>query len=157
MIVSDIQHWDQEKQYYPRVLNQAIEYIKSQDLSALPAGKYPIEGDLMFALIQEPLTGHTPYLEAHETYIDLQYLIAGEERIGVYRPLKVLEVIGNSLATKDVILYKHDEKETDIILQPGMFAVFFPSDLHRPCCNVGEEMKIKKVVVKIHKQLLERT
>lgn len=109
----------------------------------------------MFMLIQEPLTAPNPYLEAHAKYVDLQYLISGQEKIGHVRKTGSEEVVENHLSEKDYILYKHTGQETNIILEPGMFSVFFPNDLHRPCVNVGPEMKIKKAVVKIHLQLFE--
>jgi biofilm protein TabA len=155
MIVSDITHWDEEKHFYPQAFNHAIDYIKGIDLASISAGKHTIDGELMFALVQEPLTGDTPYLESHETYIDLQYLVAGEEKIGFYRAVKEFEVVDHMPEAKDITFYRHDEIETAIILQPGMFAIFFPNDLHRPCCSATAGMKIKKIVIKIHKQLLE--
>lgn len=153
MIVSDMQNWDKEKAWFPSVLNRAVEYIQRTDFEALPAGRHPIDGDLMFALVQERETGPNAYLESHEAYVDLQLLLTGEEKIGFYRAVKPFEVTQNTVEENDLIFYRHDQPETEIVLQPGMFAVFFPDDLHRPCVNVGEGMPIKKVVVKMHVSL----
>jgi YhcH/YjgK/YiaL family protein len=34
-------------------------------------------------------------------------------------------------------------------LSAGMFAIFFPSDAHRPCVQIDESGSVLKVVVKI--------
>jgi len=48
---------------------------------------------------------------------------------------------------KDVAFYKNDS--TLFELTEGMFAIFFPDDLHCPCIKNGENSKVKKLVVKI--------
>lgn len=55
---------------------------------------------------------------------------------------------------KDVAFYAiPPERESSLLMQPGMFAVFFPHDIHRPCCQTTRPAKVKKVVVKIHRSL----
>jgi YhcH/YjgK/YiaL family protein len=34
-------------------------------------------------------------------------------------------------------------------MNPGDFAIFFPSDVHRPACEVSGPETIRKVVVKV--------
>jgi YhcH/YjgK/YiaL family protein len=44
--------------------------------------------------------------------------------------------------------------ETDIVLTAGMYAVLFPGEIHRPQCNYKGETTVRKVVVKVAKELL---
>lgn len=155
MILGDVRYFKQEKHLFPVAVQRGIAYIASINLAALASGKYELEGNLMFALVQETVT--LPAIEqrpeSHETYMDIQYLANGEEKIGFVRHSSGYRVAENKLDSSDIVFYEHIENESELILQPGMFAVFAPSDIHRPCCSVNEAGSIKKVIIKIHKQL----
>lgn len=158
MIVGDVASWSKEEQAFSRVLAKGIEYLLSNDFGSMESGKYEIEGERFFALIQEPVT--EPWAdrrpEAHDRYIDIQYLYEGEgEVIGVARRSPDLVPSEDYLGSRDVAFFSDVKDESRILLRPGMFAVFFPDDIHRPCCAVGERgSAIKKVVLKIEKTLL---
>ena len=156
MIVGDLQHWEDESELFPPAVRRGLAFIKDFDAESSPPGKYPIEGDSMFALVQEldtePAEQRRP--EAHQAYADIQCLIQGEERIGVLRRTADLQPVEDSLQDKDIAFYAFaPERECALNLQPGMFAVFFPNDIHRPCCQVSQSTRVKKVVVKIHRSL----
>ena len=57
----------------------------SKKLDSLPAGKYPIDGENAYATITDApsKTFEASKWESHRKYIDLQYVIKGEEKIGV--------------------------------------------------------------------------
>lgn len=155
MLLGDIHYWQEEKHLYPAAIQRGVDKLLEENYGEREAGKYEIDGSLMFALVQElttePAEKRKP--ESHETYADIQFLVSGEEQIGVLRKPEQIEVIENKMSENDYALYAHNERETELVMKPGMFAVFFPADLHRPCCSVGEPTPIKKVVIKIHKQL----
>ena len=48
---------------------------------------------------------------------------------------------------KDIVFFSGET--TPLILEPGMFAFFFPQDIHRPCMQLDGPEKVKKVVVKV--------
>lgn len=150
MILSDLQNWDREKQFFPAIIDKAITYIRSNDLQNMPVGTYPIDGRLMYAMIQETSTWDNQNLEFHASYVDVQYLVSGAEKIGFIRAGEQVDIVEDALGDKDYLFARFSGRETDIVMKPGMFVVFFPSDLHRPCCHVDAETRIKKAVVKIH-------
>lgn len=41
-----------------------------------------------------------------------------------------------------------------MVLQSGMFAVFFPNEFHKPTCFVHESVFVRKAVLKAHSDLL---
>lgn len=87
--------------------------------------------------------------EAHRDYIDIQYLISGEEIVG-YLPLVLLNEIKPYNKECDASFYvgtgiKHHELQ----LGNGFFAVFFPQDGHMPCLSIDEPKTVKKVVMKV--------
>ena len=58
---------------------------------------------------------------------------------------------------QDILFWQVEDEETQIRLTPGMFAIFFPQDIHRPCCHPreGEQKHLRKAVMKIDCALLE--
>ncbi|MDQ1913593.1 YhcH/YjgK/YiaL family protein [Paenibacillus sp. GD4] len=157
MILGDIKFWEKEKGALSPVFQKAIDFLQSRDLGQLELGKYEIMGDDMFALVQELIAVKPGQRksECHAKYVDLQYLVqGGEERIYVARASESNVAVEDRLADNDYLLFDEVENEMEIRLKPGMFAVFFPADLHRPGCSpVGGE-KLKKVVFKINSALL---
>ncbi|WP_141504639.1 YhcH/YjgK/YiaL family protein [Paenibacillus luteus] len=156
MIWSGISAWEAEKMSYPEAILRGMNFIRENDLNELKLGKHMIEGDLLFALVQETITKDFQFQkpESHKQYIDIQYLVCGEERIGVVKLSNQSILIEDLLVDRDVAFYGQLENEVELILHPGDYAIFFPSDIHRPCCTLKTDQLIRKVVIKIHISLL---
>src|SRR4051812_18832496 len=121
MIVSNATNWDREKSVYPQAINRGLDYIRATDFNGLSLGKHEIEGELMFALLQEPTTKSWEQQrpESHRSFIDIQYLIEGEEVIRV-QPLTSDAVASEeAFETRDVAFYENLQKESSLLLQPG--------------------------------------
>lgn len=152
MIIGFLSHIEQEMRLYPAALQQGLRFLMENDIAALNTGKQEIQGSTMYAMISDyetqPKEERRP--EAHQKYIDIQYLAAGEEMIGC-GPLEASLVVDEDfLKEKDVIFYQGLTAETETVLQPGMFAIYFPWDVHRPNCAVGNQpCRVRKVVVKV--------
>lgn len=129
-------------------LKKGFEFLKNTDLSTLEPGRYEIEGNDVFALVSEydSKKHEDCRLEAHHTYTDIQYLVSGKELIG-FVTLKNQAVLTEFNAEKDIVFYTGES--TPLTLESGMFAVFFPQDVHRPCMQADGPEKVKKVVVKV--------
>lgn len=156
MIWGDLKHWEQEKNAFHPALQQAVEWLRTNDLEALEVGRYDIQGDEMFALVQAPETAvrSERLSEHHAIYLDVQHLIQGDELQVVGRQDARNVPVENRLEEKDYALFKEVHDENEIYLKPGMFVVYFPNDLHRPNCSPTGGTVLKKVVIKIHKALL---
>jgi biofilm protein TabA len=156
MIFSDLATWEREKSQYPQAINKVLEYISSTDFSTMAPGTYEIESDLIEARLQEPTTKSWEQQrpQSHQSYVDIQYLIKGEEVIRVATLTAEAVVSEEAFATRDVAFYEKTGAESSLQLYPGAFTVFYPNDIHRPCCSVGADQTISKVVIKIHKSLL---
>jgi YhcH/YjgK/YiaL family protein len=128
-------------------IGKAFTYIKQTDFSKLEPGKYVIDNENIFALIQEYDTKEKTEckLESHFKYIDLQYMINGSERMGI-ASLSNQTIISKNEAD-DYAFYEGDCSV--IIVETGMFTIFFPDDLHMPCLKLNQISKVKKVVIKI--------
>ena len=122
-------------------------FLRKTDLDAIPSGKHDIEGDTIFALVQEYPTKplNECKLESHKKYIDIQYVIRGEEFMGV--TTKNNQKILEQDEDKDYTFY---EGTTSLVrVSKGMFTIFFPDDLHQPCVQTESAAEVKKVVIKV--------
>lgn len=88
--------------------------------------------------------------EAHKEYVDIQAILAGEERIACF-PIDRLKEIKPYSPEDDAAFYAAapDVEPSYLSLRPGYFAVFWPQDGHMPqLCAISPRM-VKKVVVKV--------
>ncbi|MGL5964700.1 MAG: YhcH/YjgK/YiaL family protein [Fusobacteriaceae bacterium] len=142
---------------YPKVLEETIEYLRKLDFNGIPVGRHEIKGDDIFINIAEynSFPREERIIEAHREYVDIQFITEGEEKIGfgVFSDKNVVKEKYDS--SRDLLVYEKIENEFDLILTPGVFAVFFTEEPHRPCVMVDGAVKVKKYVVKIRKSLLE--
>jgi hypothetical protein len=69
----------------PERLEKAFNFLKDENLEELELGSYELEGKDLYAIVQEYLTKDEKdsRFEAHPKYADIQYVISGNERIGV--------------------------------------------------------------------------
>lgn len=129
-------------------LKKGFEFLTNTDLQNIEIGRYEIDGKTVFALVSE--YDSKPHqdcrLEAHQAYTDIQYIVSGKEAIG-FSTLKNQEVTLPYNAEKDIVFFSGETNQ--LILEAGMFAVFFPQDVHRPCMQIDGPEKVKKVVVKV--------
>ena len=127
-------------------LKKGFEWIEKNDLDNIEDGKYIIDGDNIYANVQTYETKDGALYEAHKKYIDIQYMINGEERIGVcdYSDCKTKEKYSEDKDIEFLEGYGHYET-----IKNGEFLVLFPQDAHQPSLNYKEKKRVKKVVVKV--------
>ena len=129
-------------------LAAALEYLRETDFSKLRLGRYELDGENLYALVQHynsrPESGAE--FEAHRKYADIHYVCEGSERMG-YMNIRRLAVTETFDAAKDCEMLRG--QGDFVTLFAGMFAVLFPEDAHMPCLAIREPEPVKKVVVKI--------
>ncbi len=146
MILDTIENYQLYKAINERIA-KGFDFLRTTDLNAIPSGKHDIDGDTIFALVQEYQTKPLSEckLESHKKFIDIQYMIRGEEMMGVttQNNQKIIEVNEE----KDYTFY---EGTTSLVrVSKGMFTIFFPDDLHQPCVQTESAAEVKKVVIKV--------
>ena len=131
-------------------LTRGLALLKDKSLAEKPDGTYEAEGREIYYIVQRYLTRPAAEgrLEAHRKYIDIQFVAAGEEVFG-YAPLATLKVKTEYDDEKDVAFYEVPQDVAMTKLSAGMFAVFFPQDVHMPCLRVSGPGNVTKVVVKV--------
>ena len=129
-------------------LSRVIDDIMQGDWIRFPLGKTEMDGEHLFVYMQEYDSKEAKEVkgESHRRYIDLQCVISGEEIIGyqVLEGQKVLEEIPE----KDIVFYLNTGM-TKLRMKAGMFAVFFPGEIHAPCQISGQSERVRKAVFKI--------
>jgi biofilm protein TabA len=156
MIVGRISDVAAQRGVLPAVVIQALEALQKIDLGAVAVGRYEIEGDKLFYLVQdaELKTLAESRAEAHRTYADVQIPFGAAERFGFALPQPGLAPDDDQFETKDLAFYPTPAGESFIDAAPGDFLMFLPGELHRPCLAIGEKKTTRKVVVKVHASLL---
>lgn len=157
MIFGKLDDLGKDRPHLAKALVKGLDYLQKTDFSKVAVGKYEIEGTSLYALVQEYQTAPKAEkkAETHAKYIDIQYIIQGKEVIGFAPFSPENEVMENLLDQKDIIFYKSAKGEMDLVLSDGMYAIFFPEEVHRPGCNYESGGPVRKVVVKIAMSLLE--
>ncbi|RYY40144.1 MAG: DUF386 family protein [Chitinophagaceae bacterium] len=127
--------------------NKALDFLRTQKLAELAPGKYPLAGDSVYVSVTygpEKALDSTKW-EAHRRYIDLQYIIEGQEKMGVAALSGATETVAYNEA-KDVANYAAEGRF--YVADPTQFFIFFPRDAHRPNIRVVDG-NVRKLVVKI--------
>ena len=129
-------------------LEKGFEWIKNNDLKNMPDGRYKID-EFNYANLQSYETKDDAPYEAHRDYIDIQFMVEGEELSGVtdYSNCSVTEKYNKE---KDIEFLINNNKEEFYQIEEGEFFVFFPHDAHKPAIKVDVNKKVKKVIVKVH-------
>ncbi len=127
----------------------AFDFLRQKNIAALEVGEHQIQGRDVFASVAayETLPVEDGRHEAHRKYIDLQFVVDGEECFG-YSPVMGQDVVEEYCKERDVAFYSV-ATSSFVTLSTGMFAIFFPDDAHKPCCCLESPSNVKKIVVKI--------
>ncbi len=150
MIVTDIKRIVHQLAMKP-ALQKAIDFLLRQDIHHLADGKVDIDGDRVFAIVQryETMMTDVPLFEYHRKYIDVQYVVSGEEVIG-WAPVERMRITEAYDMDKDICFGTVSEGQwTPLLLRAGQLAVLYPEDGHAPKLAAGAPSPVMKIVVKV--------
>lgn len=113
--------------------------------------RYEVDGDKAFvnlsSYVNKPVSECK--FENHKKYIDIQYVVSGEEKIDL-TDSAVLTVTEDRIDDGDIAFYEDTEHFDTADLEPGDFVIIFPGEAHRPCVAPdGKGVQVKKAVAKI--------
>lgn len=125
----------------------ALEFLSRPDLGTMETGRYELADNGVYATVSEYTTKDDALFEVHSKYIDIQYVMDGEELI----------YIGNAEGVEPSVKYsaKNDIAFYDIEplvrthMDENKLLVLFPGEAHKPCIKVGENKNVRKIVIKI--------
>ncbi|WP_139959815.1 YhcH/YjgK/YiaL family protein [Flavicella sediminum] len=153
MILDKIDNQHLYSNCHPR-FKKAFDYINQTDLSEAKLGKHSIDGDEVFGILMEYNTLKEVICksESHKKYIDIQYMVAGEENVGMTTLVNQKPTTPYN-ETEDFTFYTL-EPLPKLKLKTGYFAIFFPDDIHQTMIQVDYPKKLRKFVIKVLKDEL---
>lgn len=141
---------DRMASLHPRFAT-ALAFLKRPDLATLAPGRYPLDGDDVFATISEidlKVFGTTQRVELHHAYIDIQAPLSGPETIGTLE-LKPEETAKIAIdPARDIAFF--EAATNPVTLAPGDFMVIRPdAGAHAPGYTLAAPGKVRKLIIKI--------
>ena len=112
-----------------------------------PNGRYDFGADCYVNVMVCDTSAALAPMEAHEKFIDVQMVLAGEEKIYV-TPKAPLTLTEPYNAEKDIAFYAWEHAEA-VTYAAGEAVVLYPEEAHLPGRAAGEPMTIKKAVLKL--------
>lgn len=151
MLIGSLEQVEQEYMTMPAPIRKALDYLKNNDFRTFEDGRYPIEDGRSFVVVSRyttrPVEECRP--ETHERYVDIQYVVEGEEYLG-WCPLSPdLHVAVPYDPVKDIAFYEALVPESNFVLTEGCYAILYPDDVHRPQTAIDAPAAVTKVVAKV--------
>ncbi|MGE5497992.1 MAG: YhcH/YjgK/YiaL family protein [Syntrophothermus sp.] len=126
---------------------KAFSFLNSENLRELPEGRHEIWGEEMFAIVSK-MNGkkkEEAFLEFHNKYTDIHYLIEGYEIQG-WKSRQDCTDIKTGYDNEKEVGFFSDPILNWITMHPGEFTIYFPEDAHAPAIS---DEKIHKVIIKV--------
>jgi len=149
MIIDSFENRALYYQVHPK-MKEAFEFLEACMENPKAAGRYEIEGDLLYGMIAdyEPKVNPAPKFEAHHQYIDVQCMLSGSE-VQWYAPRKDLTEVEPYLPEKEAAFYAFTGNEIKLNLSEKMFVIYFPEDGHLPVMPDGISKHCVRAVMKL--------
>lgn len=131
-------------------IQEGLQIIEGLDLENIALGKYVVNENFYY-VVQEYETKDVSEAryEAHKQYVDIQYMVAGKEAIGI-APTAELAVEQEYDVETDVMFLEAPKQSAQAVLSAGGYVILYPQDAHRPGVKAGEKpVKVRKVVGKV--------
>lgn len=130
---------------------KAFSFLNNTNFKTLKEGKYMIDSDKCFAIVNRYKTKPVSesFAESHKKYIDIQFIAQGKEKVGTGN----IRNFKNTYYSKSDDLLKHEGKLDFITLNENYFAILFPNDVHMPGIIDNEPENVLKIVIKIETEL----
>lgn len=146
MWVGNIEEFNDCKVLTKETKSCVMDFIKKNDVKSLNNGRYDLNDGNYVNIFEYETKDSDEVFESHKKYIDVQYVIIGEETV----------LWGNSY-NEEIKAYQEEddyslgkiEKSNAIILNKHMLAIFLPNEPHKAGIKINKISKIKKAVFKI--------
>ena len=125
-------------------LAEAVAFVDG--LETMEPATYPLSCGKV--LVQQGTTKpwKESQLEAHREYLDIQYIVEGQEAVG-WAPVETLTPAGEFNTQKDKGMYTGENEP--MVIKAGYCYVVYPEDAHAPGTHLNQPNDYKKVVVKL--------
>ena len=132
---------------HPR-LTQAVAALRELAAKNPEDGKYIIDGENIFASVMTYTTAPAALkkFELHRKYIDIQYILKGNEIIGGVSEKALTPTDGDGT---DIEFFNIPKRYDEIRLAEGDLAIILPPEPHAPGLADTQPTTVRKIVVKV--------
>ena len=126
---------------------KVLDFFRHNDLAIMPDGRYQIEGNSIYMVLGENTLKNESeaMLEVHDRYIDIQYVLRGQESFGWRNRAECSSPQGKMDPERDILFF-NDRPSTLLSVTAGQFVIFFPHDAHAPLIGEGRD---RKCIIKV--------
>lgn len=152
MIIDTIENLELYHPFDDKKIRRIQEFLSHTAKTGPKEGRTDLCGEDLYALVQiyDTRPKEESVMEAHREYLDMQYIIEGEEYFYIHDASKCI-VKENQTPDRDFIFLECGEPAVKVKASAGMFVLLFPQDAHMPCIQTEKREKVKKVVFKIRR------
>jgi len=130
-------------------LDQAIDFMMTNDLMTLPLGRIDIDGDNLYANRMQytaSAISNDKNFEIHQRYIDIQVIVSGHEGIAL-APMDVLTKV-EDLPDNDITFYA-GRPDHIVMMRENTFMLLYPGEAHMPGLAIDDQAVVDKIVFKV--------
>ena len=130
-------------------IDSALLFIKNNDIKSLPKGKTVIDSDNVFVnhfAYDTVKEDENTLFENHMKYIDLHFILSGEEIIAVSFAENLKEV--EKISSEDSVIYR-GESDMRFPMTKETFLMVYPGEAHLPKLVYKAGSNVDKLVFKI--------
>lgn len=130
-------------------VNEALNYIEQMSKDNLASGVYQVNDNFYYS-VQEYKTMQECdcKLESHRKYIDIQWIVEGEEKIAV-ADISMLHMEEDYQEDLDIMHWRKKPNIMKVVLKKDSYIVLYPRNAHMGCISVNDSVVVKKIVGKI--------
>ncbi len=151
MLITDLAHLPAQLKT-SGAFEKAIEFLRNEGWRGHADGTIPVDGERVYGMLQSYTTKvpqDTVPFEGHRKYIDIQYMIDGQETIywtqtAGLTPTKPYD------EAKDIWFSQSSRGNASAaVITTGQLVVLFPEDAHAPTHVAGSPTPVRKIVMKV--------
>ena len=132
-------------------LEEAFRALAQLSREEFRPGRHEVSGDAIYINAAEYDThgAETAMLEAHRVYIDVMWMISGEEELDACPLTEAGEELRPYRLEDDALLARLPEQRTRLRLGADSVCILFPEDAHAPGIDPGSRSHVRKLIAKV--------
>ena len=145
--ISDLMRYESLNPLFPKAFF-ALKALSEQDFVK---GRHDVDGDHIYVNAAEYDTkpADVSCMEHHKRYIDVMWMVSGEETIGVCPVSALTEFTKPYTEEIEAALAKLPAVYTEVKIGAGHVVILFPEDAHAPAMQTDGVSHVQKLIAKV--------
>ena len=150
MILSTISDLHRYESINP-LFSKAFSALNTLSQQHFQKGRHEVDGDRIFinATEYETRPASESCMEHHKRYIDVMWMVSGEEIIGTCPVAQLQEITKPYSSEIDAALAKLVPVYTEVKIGAGDVVILFPEDAHAPSMDLHGTAHVQKYIAKV--------